>query len=164
MSTGKYKRPSIEQRMLSSFVEDKKTGCWNWSLSTNQKGYGQVRVNYPKRNMLRAHRVMYELLVGKIPRGLQLDHLCRNHLCVNPKHLEPVTQRENILRGIGSPAENSKKTVCKNGHEFTEENTYKYKGMRGCIKCRLINDKKWRDKSKSHCLSECKEVVRRFIK
>lgn len=68
-----------------------------------------------------AHRAVYEILVGKIPDGLQIDHLCRNRGCVNPLHLEPVTREENLSR---SPLTNRGKMVCKNGHALTADNLY----------------------------------------
>ncbi len=71
--------------------------CWLWTGSKND-GYGKFRPVANQRPVL-AHRYAYELLVGPIPRDLTLDHLCRVHSCVNPEHLEPVTRRENILRG-----------------------------------------------------------------
>jgi hypothetical protein len=67
-----------------------------------------------------AHRVAYELVIGQIPAGLELDHLCRNVVCVNPAHLEPVTRAENMRRRSAA------QTHCKHGHEFTPENTYYY--------------------------------------
>jgi hypothetical protein len=87
-----------------------------------------------------AHRLAYELLVGPIPDGLTLDHLCRTRNCINPWHLEPCTLKENQLR---SPVINANKTHCRNGHEYTEENTRHYvrKGgakMRTCRKCDSI--------------------------
>jgi hypothetical protein len=89
-------------------------GCWPW-LGTRPNGYGMVDVDGPMR---KAHRVLYELVVGPVPGGLVLDHLCRNRACVNPDHLEPVTQRENALRGIGPTAENARKRRCLHGHPF----------------------------------------------
>jgi hypothetical protein len=90
--------------------------CWIWTGGTN-KGYGKTHGRY-------AHRRAYELLVGPIPPGLELDHLCAVPLCVNPDHLEPVTRTENIDRRTarlgGSP------TSCSRGHEYTPENTYVY--------------------------------------
>ncbi len=102
--------------------------CWIWTGALSKNGYG----NYWNRG---AHRVVYELLVGDIPKGMQLDHLCRNRDCVNPSHLEPVTAKENILRGLGLAAVNSRKVECKRGHLFDSENTYLWKGHRICREC-----------------------------
>lgn len=82
--------------------------CWLWTRHLT-RGYGRVRIF---NNRLKAHRVFYQLLVGNIPDGLQLDHLCRVKACCNPEHLEPVTSRENTLRGTGASAVNAKKKCC----------------------------------------------------
>jgi hypothetical protein len=88
--------------------------------------------------MRRAHRVAFEWLVGPVPKGLVLDHLCRNRGCVNPSHLEPVTQQVNTLRGAGPAARNANKAHCKWGHEFTPENTgVDKRGKRWCKTCSL---------------------------
>lgn len=95
--------------------------CWLWRASA-PNGYG--RFNYRQSGKLvqvRAHRMAYELLVGPIPPGLQLDHLCRVPLCVNPDHLEPVTGQENTQRAWRVRVSSA---YCKRGHEFTSQNTY----------------------------------------
>jgi len=99
---------------------DKTRTCWLWTASRDPKGYGRFKLN--DRPVL-AHRFAYETLIGPIPDGLQLDHLCRTRNCVNPSHLEPVSNRDNALRGTGHTAANAAKTHCLNGHEFTPENT-----------------------------------------
>src|SRR5690349_9784178 len=81
------------------------------------------------------HRVAYERLVGPIPDGLALDHLCRVRHCINPDHLEPVTWRENILRGASEVARLAARTACSKGHEFTPENTRINNGARACRRC-----------------------------
>lgn len=110
---------------------DKTDGCWVWKASLRD-GYGVFAVDGQARP---AHRVAYELLVGLVPEGLVLDHLCRNRACVNPAHLEPVTDKVNILRGESVSAKNRVKTHCLRGHEFTPENTRVYNGGRWCIAC-----------------------------
>jgi hypothetical protein len=106
-------------------------GCWLWCASTLRGGYGQFNDG---RTMVRAHRWIYEQLVGPIPEGLDLDHLCRVRNCVNPEHLEPVTRGENLLRGY---AARGVKTHCAKGHPFDSANTFKRpSGGRGCRTCR----------------------------
>jgi hypothetical protein len=111
-------------------------GCWEWIGWKNSKGYGQMSIKQKKKP---AHRVVYELLVGPIPDGLQLDHLCRNHGCVRPDHLEPVTPRENLIRGNTKAAENVAKTHCPKGHPYDDANTVvTTKGYRKCRECNKI--------------------------
>ncbi|HXJ92652.1 MAG TPA: HNH endonuclease signature motif containing protein [Terriglobia bacterium] len=109
--------------------------CWLWTSPPRDGGYGQFYVRTGL--VVRAHRFAYEQFHGSIPEGLTLDHLCRNTLCVNPVHLEAVTQRENTLRGNGPAAKHARKTHCKRGHPYNESNTYFYPdGRRGCRVCR----------------------------
>ena len=106
--------------------------CWEWTAA-KQFGYGQIRWGD---RLTHAHRVSYELFVGPIPGGHQIDHLCRNRGCVNPEHLEPVTQAENIRRGEGASARNARKTHCPKGHEYTPDNIYTHMGKwRMCKAC-----------------------------
>lgn len=88
-----------------------------------------------------------------------LDHLCRNTRCVNPKHLEAVTQKENILRGIGISAQNAVKTHCWRGHPFKESNMFIYKNQRHCLACGRIIGKKMRDRKRLLILPEIKESL-----
>lgn len=110
--------------------------CWLWAGGTNAYGYGVVdKVIDRVRCRMQAHRVMYENVVGPIPKGLVIDHLCRVRACVNPDHMEVVTVRENVLRGVGLSAQYAKASHCVNGHEFTPENTRIYDGGRYCRAC-----------------------------
>lgn len=110
--------------------------CWEWTGSLGNSGYGRYWSNGRSRL---SHRAAYEELIGPIPDGWQLDHLCRNTRCVNPLHLEPVTPRENTLRGIGPSAINARKTHCRRGHEFSDENTASWgvKRRRWCRACAI---------------------------
>lgn len=82
-----------------------------------------------------SHRIVYEALIGQIPSGMVLDHLCRVRNCVNPQHLEPVTNRANILRGNTPSAENARKTHCQNGHLLAGDNLGFNKSRRLCRTC-----------------------------
>lgn len=99
------------------------TKCWPWLAGAYPSGYGHMW--WEGRSEL-AHRIAYTLSRKPIPSGRQwnIDHLCRNRICQNPDHLELVTRKENILRGISHGAVNNRKTHCIHGHEFTPENTY----------------------------------------
>jgi hypothetical protein len=138
----------IESRFWSKV--DRSAGpddCWPWQAALLSEGYGTFLL---RGKTLRAHRVAYELVIGPIPAGLQVDHLCRNRACVNPAHLEAVTQRTNVLRGVGASARNARKTHCANGHEFTEENTARNEaGERRCRKCSQESQRRYADKKRS---------------
>lgn len=107
------------------------SGCWEWTAYRDRMGYGRYYVEWDKTRKVRivslAHRFAYESLVGPIPEGFGLDHLCRNPPCVNPAHLEPVTDQTNWLRGHGPHIIGlwqAAKTHCPFGHEYTAENTF----------------------------------------
>ena len=111
--------------------------CWEWTGSTSQ-GYGRFRAD--GRSVF-VHRWAYERFRGPIPAGLTIDHLCRNRRCANPDHLEPVTNRENVLRGEGITAQHARKTHCPQGHEYTPENIYSWPGRpngRLCRECMRV--------------------------
>lgn len=132
---------TLEERFWAKVDKDGPNGCWLWTASTNLQGYGQF---FDGKTVL-AHRFAYERLVGPIPEGLVTDHLCRTPLCVNPAHLEPVTQRENMLRGETVIAANARKTHCKRGHPLSGENlVIDGQGWRQCRICLRI---RWRRKS-----------------
>lgn len=119
--------------------------CWLWNGFVAPTGYGRVKIHYKFRH---AHRVIYELLVEEISEDLVLDHLCRNRQCVNPNHLEPVTVKENIMRGVGLASINAKKTHCKRGHAFDEGNTYTLKNKRYCRICERAKTKRLRQQKR----------------
>jgi hypothetical protein len=116
------------------FAEDS-AACWRWTGGLNRNGYGRIGPRNPGKTRL-AHRISYEMCVGPIPEGLTLDHLCRNPACVNPSHLEPVTQQENLARGEGIGVKNKRKTHCKHGHKLTPENIYRVPKGRLCLRCK----------------------------
>lgn len=140
---GTWPRQPLAERLLSRYTVDEETGCWLWTGNINSQGYGLILPNGSNQR-LRAHRAMYELLVGPIPEGLTLDHLChsadascvggsscQHRRCVNPAHLEPVTRGENVRRGAPP-----KRTHCPKGHPYDEANTYRRKsGGRVCRTC-----------------------------
>lgn len=114
-------------------------GCWRWAGATyGATGYGMVGVAVDGRRTTRgAHRVFYMAHRGPIASGLELDHLCRRRLCVNPDHLEAVDTRTNLLRGVGASARNAAKTSCPQGHPYDEANTMpRGDGSRVCRACR----------------------------
>jgi len=175
-------------------VDKQPEGCWVWQAGKDWDGYG---IFHACGRSWRAHRWAYESLVAPIPDGLVIDHLCRNRACVNPDHLEPVTDRVNILRGEGVAAVNADKaacdkghplppdrkcrtcaaiaarihkgwdpevaastpievaradrTHCKNGHEFTEDNTWvEANGHRHCRACHRERSRAAYRKKKEH--------------
>lgn len=113
---------SLKDKIAAAVKKQPESGCWIWTGSTvgsKKNWYGKI---WHEGKTLLSHRASYETFVGPVPPGLTIDHLCRNPACVNPEHLEPVTQRENALRGIGITAINSKKTTCLRGHALAGEN------------------------------------------
>ena len=104
------------------------TGCWIWLGRRSSSGYGQIVTSGKRQGV---HRYLYEALIGPIAPRLVIDHLCRTPLCVNPYHLEPVSDRVNILRGVGLSAANYKKASCKRGHRLDAANTYLYRARDG---------------------------------
>jgi hypothetical protein len=119
--------------------------CWEWTATRHGAGYG-LFWNVETKSYDRAHRVVYELMVGPIPDGLVLDHLCRNRGCVRPSHCEPVSIGENVRRGT---ARNTKVTHCPQGHPYDETNTYiePSTGARRCQVCRLATLRRYREKA-----------------
>lgn len=109
-------------------------GCIVWQRATDRDGYGVT--SGQGRRQLRAHRLSYELLVGPIPEGMTLDHLCKNRACINVDHLEPVTAGTNTLRGDAPSIVLHRENRCAQGHSYTPENTYvRRDGARTCRTC-----------------------------
>lgn len=130
-----YNIGGLPDRIAARIKVNPVTGCWECQGKLSS---GYARMGWAGRIQV-AHRVVYTLLVGPIPDGLTLDHLCRVRHCVNPAHLEPVTRGTNVLRGIGPAALNAVKTHCPAGHEYNEVNTYiDSLGQRTCRSCHRV--------------------------
>jgi hypothetical protein len=128
--------PTPAERLWSKVDKRGPDDCWDWTSPARlANGYGIIWDRTAQRAIV-AHRFAYQLFVGAIPEGMELDHLCRNRLCVNPAHLEPVTRRENQLRGYSVSGTNARKTHCDHGHPFDDANTYDWRGHRYCRTCR----------------------------
>jgi hypothetical protein len=116
-------------------------GCWEWAGSTRGSGYGRIFVD---RKCERVHRTSYEVFCRPIPDGLVIDHLCRNTKCCNPAHLEPVTNRENLVRGDNPISRNVRKIACPQGHPYTGKNLLIIRGRRVCHICRNKTNLRYR--------------------
>lgn len=116
---GKSRQPDLMQWFWDQV--DKSGECWTWTFRHDKYGYGFFRIG---RRHIFAHRYSYESSVGPIPDGLEIDHLCRNHICVNPAHLEPVTTRENQYRGQAPNMLLHLSGRCKRGHDVSGINAY----------------------------------------
>ena len=134
-----YSPNVLRNRLLAKVRVDDSTNCWLWTAAKYPNGYGMFKGGPRRPNC--AHRISYEIFVGKIPNGKHLDHLCKIVTCVNPLHLEPVSIRENVMRSNAPTAVNARKVRCIRGHEFSNENTsYSKRGWRKCKACqRLAN-------------------------
>jgi hypothetical protein len=128
-------------------------GCWLWTRRLDNEGYGHVSIN--RCNWL-VHRAAYVALIGPIPTGMTLDHLCHTNArncpggrsclhrrCANPWHCEPATNVENVMRGNSVPAQRARQTTCKQGHPLIGANLYiTPRGHRHCNECRRMNQRK----------------------
>lgn len=115
--------------------------CWQWTAGRSTGGYGKFGLT--RTDIRYTHRLVYEALVGSIPDGHEIDHLCRNRLCCNPSHLEAVTHDVNMLRSV--------RTHCKHGHPFDEANTYVGpSGRRWCRACGAARARDYRAAASSH--------------
>ena len=154
------KLETLAPYLVGKFKIDDK-GCWIWQAAHNNQGYATVSTTRKYKTVRAlAHRVSYAAFYGSIPGNKDLDHLCKVTNCINPKHLEPVSHRENVVeRGVTNAcAVNARKTHCKNGHEYTPENTFNRQRPgrapeRECLICRknqhIKNNQKYRAKKKA---------------
>lgn len=135
-----YTWGSLEERFWSKVVPRDLDGCWEWLAGRSSRGYGAFSID---RVMRPAHRIAYILEYGDIPAGLEIDHLCRNPACVRPEHLEPVTPRENKMRGISPAAKAAVATHCLRGHPFDASNTFvDSRGFRHCRACGALRKRR----------------------
>jgi len=135
MKTTDLKTALLEQKDIDRFWSkvDKSSDCWLWTDVLARNGYGYLGIGGRAGRKVQAHRLAYELMNGEIPAGLQIDHLCRVRHCVNPAHLQAVTQRTNLLRGNGASARHARQTHCIRGHPFSGMDSL---GRRICAICR----------------------------
>lgn len=127
---------------LATFLSNirRTDSCWLWTGKTNGRGYGKL---YYGGRTERAHRLSFKLFRHDIPDELVIDHLCNNKVCVNPEHLDAVTQQVNVGRYYAAKAP---KPVCVNGHAMTYHNTYQYGNRKICKECKRETTRKWRQK------------------
>ncbi len=151
MRTGSTANPALKgsrfnkntAETLMFYVKENPNGCMEWTGAIRDNGYASATVDYKS---ILVHRYMYEQKVGPIPKGMHIDHLCRNRRCVNVNHMEVVTPRENVLRGIGISALNAKKTHCLRGHALFGDNIYippNRPNRRYCRICQRSRDSKY---------------------
>lgn len=117
----------VKKHILNKISKTDK-GCWEYPYCIQSNGYARLKGKY-------AHRLSYEAFVSKIPKGLTIDHLCKNKICVNPDHMEPVTASENVKRSNAASAVNARKTHCMRGHPFEGHNLFMSQGKRQCRIC-----------------------------
>ena len=129
----------LEPRFWSKV--EKTDACWNWKGGL-RNGYGAFTITLSKGSYRPsyAHRIAYKLLKGEIPTNLQIDHLCRNRACVNPKHMELVTRKENLRRGYSPQAINARKTHCVHGHPLEGGNLLSAPLRIGKRQCRICHN------------------------
>jgi hypothetical protein len=149
MKPGRPARP-VRERLLSHLIIDWETGCLLWDGRVDGKGYGYIKVGSRSdgtRHSVGVHRLAWELENGPVPDGLEVDHVkargCRYRHCANVAHLEPVTHRENVMRGDTLAAANAAKTRCIRNHEYDLINTRwdPVSGKRYCYECKRTRDR-----------------------
>ena len=149
--------PRLHNDFWAKVTHDASTNCWEWQAFRMPRGYGTIKW---RQKQYLAHRLAYEKLVGNVPDGLELDHLCRNTSCVNPAHLEPVTHAENVKRGRGG-AHNAVKTHCPSGHPYSGENLRISTNQRGGIHrtCKQCHDD-WVERNRGKLNAKARDYQR----
>jgi hypothetical protein len=141
----------LPERFWAKVEPEPNTGCWLWAGSWYAGGYGDFKVEGKMRH---AHRVAYGALVGPIGNGLSIDHKCRVHCCVNPAHLEPVTHRENVLRGVAPPAVQARQQKCTRcGGEYTLL-IMRTRTQRACVRCKIETGRTYYRANRSRILEQ----------
>lgn len=121
--------------------------CMPWQGYINAQGYGRAKIG--KGRTKSAHTVEWEKVNGPVPKGMVLDHLCRNRACANIAHLELVTPKINTLRGVGPTAVNARKELCHLGHPLGGENLIiDCRGNRRCRECQRNSDARYKERRK----------------
>jgi len=137
--------PTDGERFAASFIPEPNSGCWLWLGNLHRMGYGRLKEG---KRVISAHRFAYEYYRGTIPNGLVIDHLCRVPSCVNPWHMEVVTNTVNILRGEGFSARNAKQTHCIHGHLLAGENLQiVVRGTRRWRKCKACEQRRSKERN-----------------
>lgn len=136
VNSAHWKTLTFEERFWRLVNKNGLNSCWEWLGGTNGANYGKFEYNGKNAYV---HRITYQIIIGPIPKEMQLDHLCRNRICCNPHHLEPVTQKVNIQRGLNGIA---MKTHCPQGHEYAGDNLIFRRGWRECRICKNQQNKK----------------------
>lgn len=151
-----YKYPSIcycmsKEKAIRKMMANRRitaSGCWEWTGGLSAAGYGLLSMRKDGYKHQRAYRVSYVVFKGDIPKGMTVDHICRNRPCFNPDHLRLLTMKDNILSGTGPTAKHANQTHCVHGHQLSGDNLYVFKSKDGKMtmrSCRACAYKRQRD-------------------
>jgi HNH endonuclease len=133
--------PQLPARLRDKIKFDPDTGCWLWTAAVNKLGYAKLNL-VDKKPSHYAHRVLYEMYIGGIEKGMHLHHLCQTPCCVNPGHLQLLSAAEHL--NLDNPNQFKEWTRCARGHEYTPQNTYIWRGERRCRTCGRDRMRAWR--------------------
>ena len=148
---GDFSREYLLSRIAGRHTVDIETGCWNWTMSLGNNGYGKAHLKSRDLRLYSvAHKVSYFIHRGPVPDGLQLDHLCRNRRCINPDHLEPVTQAENLRRAAVAHSFDDQYCTCRrHGRADGYVGSSKNYPRLVCRICARERYKRWNDRRKA---------------